>query len=273
MIPSVEGTLVDRVVLVDRITRRRQDMYHATSTLPGHLIQLTTAGTARYESEGRVFQMEPGLVVWFHQDEEVRVRVTKAPWSFLTVNFIAPHLPPPPFDQSIRRASPATRQLFEDLLDAWRDRSAKPLIRHIRVSARLHDLVADVLPAESAPFYLDPMAQVWWKLETQLRDYLGERIDLGRLCRMSGRSARTLYRACHRATGMAPLKRIKKIRLNMARGLLLHSQLSISETAYRVGYDRVQELCRDYRHYFKMTPSQDRTAGPDYRRTSPRYAR
>lgn len=272
MIQPVEGTLIDRIVLVDRITRRRENMQHATSTLPGHLIQLTLEGAASYQSEGRVFDMEPGLVVWFHQDEEVRVRVTRTPWTFLTVNFIAPHLPPPSFDQGIRMASAETRRLFENLLQDWRDLSARPLIRHIRVNARLHDLIADVLPAESAPFYLDPMALIWWKLETKLRDCLQEPIDLSLLCRTSGRSARTLYRACHRATGMAPLKRIKKIRMNMARGLILHSMLSISEVAYRVGYDRVQELCRDYRQHFKLTPSQDRSAGPDYRRTSPRYS-
>ncbi|OGV59115.1 MAG: hypothetical protein A2283_23440 [Lentisphaerae bacterium RIFOXYA12_FULL_48_11] len=264
----VEGVLIDRIVLVDRITRRKRNILHTASSLPGHLIQLTIEGTAHHESEGRVFETKPGLVVWFCQDEEVRVQVTKTPWSFLTVNFIAPHLPPPPFDQSIRQASPYTRQLFENLLQNWRNRQAKPLIRHIMVNANLCNLIADVLPSESAPFYIDPMAQIWWELEAQLREHLQEPSDLKLLCKMTGRSARTLYRACHRATGMAPLKRLKKIRLNMARGLILHSMLNISEVAYRVGYDRVQELCRDYRHHFNLTPSQDRTAGPDYRRTS-----
>ncbi|MDD5521424.1 MAG: AraC family transcriptional regulator [Kiritimatiellae bacterium] len=270
---STEGILIERIVLVDRITRRRKDIPLATSSLPGHLIQLTIEGSAHHESEGRVFDMEPGLVVWFCQDEEVKVRVTKAPWTFLTVNFIAPHLPPPPFDQSIRHASSGTRHLFENLLQTWHDRSAKALVRHIRVKARLLDLIADVLPSESAPFYLDPMAQIWWKLETILRERLQEPVDLNSLCQLSGRSARTLYRACHRATGTAPLKRIKKIRLSMARGLILHSQLNISEVAYRVGYDRVQELCRDYRHHFGLTPLQDRAAGPDYRRIKLRYHR
>jgi AraC-like DNA-binding protein len=270
---SIEGILIDRIVLVDRITRRRKEMLHVTSSLPGHLIQLTIEGSAYHESEGRIFEMEPGLVVWFCQDEEVKVRVTKAPWTFLTVNFIAPHLPPPPFDQGIRHSSPETRRLFENLLQSWRDNSVKALVRHIRVKARLLDLIADVLPSDSAPFYLDPMAQIWWELEGKLRERLQEHLDLKFLCQLSRRSARTLYRACHRATGTAPLKRIKKIRLSMARGLVLHSPLTISEVAYRVGYDRVQELCRDYRHHIGLTPMQDRSAGPDYRRTKLRYRR
>ncbi len=267
----IEGSLIDRIVVVDRITRRRNHTFHDTSSLPGHTLQLTVEGTAHHEFEGRVFQAEPGLLAWFCRDEEVRIRITRAPWSFLTVNFIAPHLPPPPPDQSLRRAVPGTQRLFENLLQAWRDNPAQPLVRHLRSQARLLDLIAGILPSGSTPFRLDPVAQLWWGLEAALRGRLQERIHLEFLRRFSGRSTRTLYEACHRATGMAPLKRIKKIRLSMARGLVLHSPLSISEVAYRVGYDRVQELCRDYHQHIGLTPTQDRTAGPDYRRARLRY--
>ena len=267
---AIEGALIERVILVDRITRQHRGSYPPHTSLPGHLVQLTIAGAVQHESEGRYLEMAAGLVAWFHQDEEVHVRVTQAPWSFLTVNFIAPHLQPPPLDQRIRHSSAGTRRLFEKLLESWRDRAAQPLIRHMRVKARLLDLLADVMPAESAPLYIDPVAQVWWDLEARLRGKLQEPLELSDLSRLSGRSARTLSRACHWATGLAPLKRIKKIRLSMARGLVLYSKLNISEVAYRVGYERVQELCRDYRRHIGRTPMEDRQAGPDYRRTQPR---
>ena len=265
----VEGVLVERVVLVDQIVRKQRRLCQTSGSLPGHLLQLTVSGRAHHELGGRVFEVEPGLVVWFHQDEEVRVRVTEAPWSFFTVNFLGPHFPAPPFDSRIRRASADTRQLFRSLLETWRDRSAPTLLRHIRVTARLLDLLADVLPSESAPLSADPTARVWWGLEAQLRQRLHERFDLGGICRQSGISARALYRACHRATGLAPMKRIKKIRLSMARGLVLYSSLRISEVADRVGYERVQELDRDYQRHFGCTPLEDRAAGPDYRRSRP----
>ena len=261
---------MESVVLADRITRRQCGSQPVHNSLPGHLIQLTVAGAAHHESEGRFFEMTPGLVAWFHQAEEVHVKVIKAPWVFFTVNFIASHLPPPPFDQRVRQSSSRTRRLFEDLLEAWRDHAAQPLVRHLQVQARLLDLLADLLPEDSAPYYVDPVAQVWWQLEFQLREHLQDRMELRDLCKLSGRSARTISRACHRATKLAPLKRIKKVRLSIARGLILHSTLSISEVAYRVGYDRVQELCRDYQNHVGCTPTQDRRAGPDYRRVAPR---
>lgn len=263
----VDGFLVERVVLVDHIVRKQRGLSQTTGSLPGHLVQLTICGRAHHESAGRVFDVEPGLVAWFHQDEEIRVQVTETPWSFLTVNFLGSHLPAPPFDARVRHASPDTPRLFQELLESWRDRAAPTLIRHIRVMARLLDLLADVLPSETTPFSVDPMAQVWWEVEAKARGRLHERLELADLCRIGGRSARTLYRACHRAAGMAPMKRIKKIRLSMARGLVLYSSINISEVAYRVGYERVQELSRDYRLHVGRTPMEDRAAGPDYRRT------
>lgn len=267
---EVEGAAIQRVVLVDRISRRRAGFYHAT-TLPGHLVQLTLTGRARHETGGRTFIAEEGTVVWFHEDEETRIEAERVPWTFYTVNFVASLLPPPPYDRRIRRGTAETRRRFEALLRAWRDHTVGLLVRHLRVEARLLDLLADVLPAEAAPLRIDPAARVWWELEERLRGRLGEPVRLADLCRWSGRSVRTLYRACRRATGLAPMKRVKRIRLSLARGLVLHSQLNVSEIAYRVGYERVQELCRDYRRFVGMTPLEDRAAGPDYRRGRARF--
>ena len=61
------------------------------------------------------------------------------------------------------------------------------------------------------------------------------------------------------------MKRIKELRLSYARGLVQHSELSISEIAYRTGYSRVQELSRDYHERFKVTPREERAHGPSYR--------
>ncbi len=267
---EVDGATIQRVVLVDRISRGKAGPYHAT-TLPGHLVQLTLSGRSRHETGGRTFMAEPGIVAWFHEDEESRIEAVGVPWEFYTVSFVAPALPPPPYDRRIRRATKETGRRFEALLRAWRDPSAGPLVRHLLVEARLLDLLADVLPAGAAPLRIDPAARVWWELEEKLRVRMEEPVQLEDLCRLGGRSMRTLYRACRRATGLAPMKRVKRIRLSMARGLVLHSQMNVSEIAYRVGYERVQELCRDYRRFVGLTPLEDRAAGPDYRRCRARF--
>lgn len=57
------------------------------------------------------------------------------------------------------------------------------------------------------------------------------------------------------AVGISPVRRIKQLRMEMARGLLTYSRASISEIATQVGYERVNEFSRDIRKAFGMSPS------------------
>ena len=94
---------------------------------------------------------------------------------------------------------------------------------------------------------------------------LSQPIDLRFLQSLSRRSRHSIIRACHLAVGTAPMKRVKEIRLSYARGLVLYSRLPMTEIALGVGYSRTQELSRDYRKRYGVTPTEDRQAGPDYR--------
>ena len=133
----------------------------------------------------------------------------------------------------------------------------------------LLDLLLDLLPVAETTQRLDAPAQPWWSLEAKLRGQLDQPIDLARLVSLSGLSRRKIVEACAAATGSSPLKRVKEIRLTYARGLVQHSDLTISEIAYRVGYSRVQELSRDYHRRFNTTPREERSMAPNYRDLEP----
>jgi len=62
------------------------------------------------------------------------------------------------------------------------------------------------------------------------------------------------------------MKRLKELRLGHARGLVQHSDLPITEIAFRVGYGRSQEFSRDYHHRFGVSPREDRRQPPSYLR-------
>jgi transcriptional regulator GlxA family with amidase domain len=55
------------------------------------------------------------------------------------------------------------------------------------------------------------------------------------------------------------MKRLKQIRLSLARGLVLYSDLNMTEIALRVGYGRVHEFSRDYRKAYGRPPTAERT--------------
>jgi AraC-like DNA-binding protein len=253
--PAVGRSPVEAVLLCERF--ERASGYRSTATsLPGHLLQLTCRGRAAHEVEGRQYDLETGDLIWYHEDEWVRLEVEDGPWVFLSVNFIAADLSPPPFEQRVRRVGTSVRERFEALLTAWRGDLDAPLRRHARVHANLMGLLAELADPVVRPFSVDPQSALWWEIETELRRDLSRPVSLSRMSKLSGRSVATIARSCQYAVQMPPMRRVKQIRMSLARGLLLRSKLRVGEVAQRVGYGRVHEFSRDFRKYFGVSPSE-----------------
>jgi AraC-like DNA-binding protein len=211
------------------------------------------------EVNGRQYMLSPGDIVWFHEDERVKVEVIRGPWSFYTTNFAAPTLSPPPFEWRAFRGEGRVQQAFEDLLSAWRTADGYSAVRAMRVQSRLLELLALFAERRAAlPFDVDPATQLWWRLETELRCNLAQPVTLGRMVDLTGKSRATIARACRRAVGLPPLQRMKQVKMSLARSLIAQSHLQIGEIAVRIGYPRVHEFSRDYRRHFGVTPSADR---------------
>lgn len=251
---------MQQVALVDRITRREAMSFQAVS-LPGHLLHAVVSGRAEQTVNGVRQELRPGDAVWYYENEEVQGRVVEPPWTFYTVNFTAPTLSPPPFQERVKFLGPSLIRRMEALFDTWRDASAPPATRHVRVHAMLLDLLLQLLPESVQAFRMDSVTHLWWEVEAKVRADLARPIDMKFLERLSGRSQRTLVRACRLAVGESPMKRVKELRLSYARGLVQLSELTMSQIACRTGYGRVQEFSRDYHRQFGITPSEDRSRG------------
>ncbi|HVX45350.1 MAG TPA: AraC family transcriptional regulator [Mycobacteriales bacterium] len=249
--------MITNVLLVD-LYERPPGLRFDGSSLPGHLVQLMRTGVAAHEVGGRQYTLCPGDVIWYHEDEAVSGEVLIGPWSFYTVNFIAPTLPPPPFDRRVRKPQCVVDAQFNALLRAWRNTAANPAVRELRVQSRLLGLLADIEDGIGLPYQMDASARLWWELESRLRRDLTRPISLHRMTELTGRSVATINRACHEAVGLPPLKRIKQVKMSLARGLVRQSDLRIGEIADRIGYSRVHEFSRDYHRYYGIAPSDDR---------------
>ena len=256
------------ILLVDEIVRPDPVHYRAEST-PGHLIHIVQTGEVRQRAAGRLERFREGQVVWYHESEPVDGRIVRAPWRFITINFEAPELPPPRDDRRVLAAGPQTLALARRLVQEWRDESAPRLVHALRCTATLTELLLDFLPPdqlpEPGPVYPANARAAWWRVEKVLRLRLRERFQLPAVARLAGLSIRIAIRACQAVTGTTPARRLKSLRLAQARGLLQHSNLSITEVARRVGYARVQELSRDVRRAYGCTPRALRDRAPDYR--------
>lgn len=258
--PSVGPCIVQAVLLVDQYQRSEKGYRFLASSLPGHLIQVVISGRTQHEANGRRYSLEPGALIWYHEDELVRGVVLEAPWVFYTLNFIAPLLSPPPFEQRVRKVNDAMIRRFQSLVTHWRDRAASPAVREMRVQSGLLDILSSLQSTEGKPYETDPSARLWWTLETELRRDLSQPVDLETMQRLTRRSPATIARSCFRAVGMPPMKRLKQIRMSFARGLVQRSDLTMSEIGERIGFSRVHEFSRDYHRHHGLAPTKDRKA-------------
>lgn len=69
-----------------------------------------------------------------------------------------------------------------------------------------------------------------------------------------GMSHTQLHRKLVALTGLPPVKFIKKLRMQKAKGLLNHSELSISEIAYAVGFSDPAYFSRVFKSEFEVSP-------------------
>ena len=246
--------VIERVLLCDLYGPHEPGHQNSQTSLPGHLLQLTTMGVVAHEIEGRRYVIRTGDLAWFHEDELVRVDVRER-WAFYTLNFIAPGLPPPPFEGRVRKGGPDIQRQFHKLLREWRTTDRDPARREMCVQARLLTLLASLVPAPGQPYAMDPQAALWWQIETHARRHLETCLRLETFVDWSGRSAPTIARSCASAVGTTPMRRIKEIRLSLARGLVANSDLAMSDIASRIGYRRVHEFSRDFHKRFGTPPT------------------
>lgn len=257
---NIERSPIESIYWLSLEERRQKDFSFEATSLPGHLLQYMISGEVDQECDSRRYVLRPGAVIWYHNDEYVRGRVLKAPWRFYSVGFSAPTLAPPPFEARLfQPPKKPTAGLFDRLYRAWHDEGAPAEARKFRTHAALLEILAHLRFPQQSAARADPHMRLWWTIETELRRDLRQPITLARIREIGRRSPATISRSCIASVGMPPMKRMKQVRMSLARGLLKHSDLSVTEIADRVGYARVHEFSRDYRRHFGYPPSGERS--------------
>lgn len=260
---------INRIILVDEIVRPEPSLFRSSS-LPGHLIHVVESGEVRQEAEGRCEIFREGHAVWYHENEPIQGRILRGPWRFITINFEAHDLAPPADDSRVLPVGPQTLGLARKLLELWRSETLPSIERNLRSMSTLTELLLDILPLNRAPaatpVYPANARECWWGTEKKLRQMLDQPLPVKAIAEVAGLSVRTTIRACKAATGLAPARRVRELKLAYATSLLQHTDLSVTEIAARVGYARVQEFSRDYRKQTSTAPSTARNASPGYLR-------
>lgn len=244
--------------------RRRQGEAFVAASPPGHLLHLVVSGEVRQRCNDWEYHLRPGDLLWYHENEFVEGMCEKSPWRFYSVVFDAPQMPPPDYGRRLVKPPRVALALFQELHRAWEDEVENPLRRSLRCHAALARLLLLHKTPKARPPRISSdkwLSRIWWEVENQIRQDLRSPCTLQSLAQRARTSPSTLYRAALVAVGEPPARRIKELKMEMARGLLIYSQLSISQIAEKVGYARVNEFSRDTRKFFGLSPSAIRCHG------------
>jgi AraC-like DNA-binding protein len=247
---------VEAVSGVWRFTREPGGHRQARS-LPGHLFHLVIGGAYHLRSNGRTYRIERGDVIYYHESERVDWLGNTKRVEFYSVGFLAPAWPPLPIESRVFPGKRELEKAFERLYRA----SLRPHLadRTLCVYAELLGimrLVDQRLQRSPTPPAGDTR---WWNIEKALRERRTFRTTLDALCKIAHSSRASVVRACRKTTGRSPMQRLKQMRLDEARGLLLYSDLTVSQVAEYLGYPRVHEFSREFSKRFGMPPSAART--------------
>jgi AraC-like DNA-binding protein len=90
-----------------------------------------------------------------------------------------------------------------------------------------------------------------------IRENFAESIDIKRIAAKSGMGVTTFHRQFKQITGLSPIQFQKQLRLLEARKLLVFNGHSVSEAAFKVGYESASQFNREYSRHFGAPPARD----------------
>lgn len=107
--------------------------------------------------------------------------------------------------------------------------------------------------------------------QQRLHEQLDSKISIASLADELGLSSRSLNRRFHQATGLSPQAWLQQLRISQAKDLLRHSNLAVSDIAWRIGISDASHFGRLFRAQVGMTPAGYREAvrGKLFTPTSP----
>lgn len=103
-------------------------------------------------------------------------------------------------------------------------------------------------------------AEEIYNINSWIKQNYKKTFTVDKLAEQSNMSLSSFHQKFKTAVGMGPLQCQKKLRLLEGRRLMLNKALSVTETAFEVGYESVSQFIRDYRRMFGRSPQKDMQA-------------
>ena len=222
-----------------------------------HVLQLILGGSYALRINKREYKVKTGDLIYYFANEDVQWLGNEQEVVFYSISFRSTAFRPIPIEKRVFPSSAIIRTAFEQLHEASnfpRNSTEFALATHAALLQILYEIQCTLQPTEA----LNGRTQFWWELEKRLRSECRFRPTLNELAELCYCSRATVVRLCRQATGTSPMKRIRQIRMEEAKGLLVFSPMNITEIARYLGYGRMQEFSREFIAFYGSPPSRFR---------------
>ena len=227
--------------------------YSRARSTPGHLLHLVLTGAYHLRTNEREYRICAGDVIYYHEVEEVRWLGNEEPVSFYSVAFQAPAVQPLPMDCRVLASDRPVRDAFDELFVASHILNLPE--RAMRTHAALLTVLWRIEKRIERASDMPAGGELWWQIERIIRRRRLFRPTLDELAEICHTSRASVVRACQKATGNSPMRRVRQLRMAEAHGLLTCSTLNITQVAQYLGYPRLHEFSREFSRYFHTPPS------------------
>ncbi|MFZ2656340.1 MAG: AraC family transcriptional regulator [Victivallales bacterium] len=248
-------TPIEYVSGVWKFTRTPRRDIKARST-PDHLLHLVVSGSYTLKTNGRIYEIKPGSIIYYYASEDVEWIESKETVVFYSVAFKSERFKTLSFENRVLKAGKWTVSAFERLYEY--SLSQDEHVRAMGIYSSLLGILVDIQKAtagKDGENSKSEAADIWNNIEQRIRTEKKFRAQLDELCGMSHKSRATLIRICKKSTGESPIRRIRNIRMAEADGLLHFSTLNITQISEYLGYPRIHEFSREFKKYFGVSPT------------------
>lgn len=218
---------------------------HARS-LPGHLLHLILEGEYHLTTNGRQYDVRQNDIIYYHETEEVFVKLDEHPVAFYSIGFLAPDFPPLPIDRRVFPASERIINVFHSLFEKYHE-CHNIRQKHLGIMGDLHQILYYIMDHIEDTEGGELKPNTWWNLEQQIRERRQFHVSLDELADLAHSSRSTVVRECRKACDQSPIQRLRQIRMEEAKGLLRYSDLSVSQVADYLQYPRIHEFSREFK--------------------------
>lgn len=224
-----------------------------TNTPPGHNFQYVSSGNLEFEVNGVTHKASKGDVLYFYESEIEKVTAGEKGFQIISVVLNAPQIMTP--SKRVFKADAKIKSVFFEIYESYyRNSEDSPYKSYMLV----YQLILLLIEKGHLGSEIINSKEIWQSIESYIRRKSAYQISISELCEIFKCSRSAIQKSCLKIAGMSPKKCIKTICLGEARGLLLHSELSVTDIAKRLGYKRLHEFTRDFSKIFNISPSQFR---------------